>query len=268
MPKILVVEEDMRSASTIVEWLRHDRFVVEHTSSGSDALTRMQTSSYDAIVLAWQLSDIPGPDVIVKFRLDGGVTPIMVLSKLSEPMHKEYALDQGADDYVTKPFEMIELAARVRALVRRPKQYVGDVLTIGHLTVNTSTHRVFSESHEVKLAPLEFNLLVFFMRNPDRVFGPEELARCVWHSEFPPTIASIRTCVKSVRQKTDSKLGAGSLIKTSRGSGYYLDSKAMNFAKPAEVTFPCASTDLVASPFVSSFVPSAYPWLNSQSAMR
>jgi len=263
MPKILIVEEDLRVASTIVDWLRHDRYVVELSGSGSDALSRMQAFSYDAIILAWQLSDIAGTDVIVKFRLDGGVTPIMVLSDKADPAQKEYAFDQGADDYVTKPFEMIEVAARVRALLRRPKQYVGDVLNIGHLTVDTSTHRVFSESREVKLAPLEFNLLVFFMRNPDRVFGPEELARCVWHSESPPTIASIRTCVKSVRQKTDSKLGAGSLIKTSRGSGYYLDSKAISFSAKPEVVFPCAPSVPVAAPFVSSFVQPVFPWFGS-----
>jgi DNA-binding response OmpR family regulator len=268
MPKILIVEEDMRAASTIFEWLRHDRYVVELTNSGSDALKRMQAASYDAIVMAWQLSDILGTDVIVKFRLDGGVTPIMVLSEKSEPAQKEYAFDQGADDYVTKPFEMIELAARVRALVRRPRQYVGDVITIGHLTVDTSTYRVFSESCEVKLAPLEFNLLVFFMKNPDRVFGSEELARCVWHSESPPSIASIRTCVKSVRQKTASKLGAGSLIKTSRGSGYYLDSKAISFSAKPEVVLPCAPSAPVSSPFVRSFVQPVFPWLGSQSPMR
>ncbi|MCC6977747.1 MAG: response regulator transcription factor, partial [Candidatus Melainabacteria bacterium] len=130
-------------------------------------------------------------------------------------------LDSGADDYLTKPFHMKELSARVRAVLRRPGNYVGDKLSSGALELDPGNHCVKVDGNEVSLLPKEFALLEFLMRHPDQVFSADALLNRVWASASDSSIDALTTCVKRLRKKID-KDGQPSYIKTVHGVGYKL----------------------------------------------
>jgi DNA-binding response OmpR family regulator len=134
---------------------------------------------------------------------------------------KEAGLDSGADDYLTKPFNMKELSARIRAMLRRSTSQPSNVLTTGDLVVDPGKYKVLRKGVEIQLLPREFALLEFFMRHPDEVFSAEALLQRVWHSESEATSDALRTCIKRLRQKIDNS-DEDSVIQTIPRVGYRL----------------------------------------------
>lgn len=221
MTKILVVEDDKTLATTVSDWLKYEHYLVEIVESGQAALDRLGTSSYDVIVLDLALPGIGGIEVLKRYRNGGGSAPVLILTGKGELDEKEQGFEAGADDYLTKPCHLRELSARVKALLRRPKMTVGNIVKFGPLELDPSAFRVTRDGREVQLARMEFALLEFLMRHPAQVFSPEALLERVWKSESERSPESIRTLIKKLRKKIDTP-GGDSLIENVHGVGYRL----------------------------------------------
>lgn len=219
MAKILMIDDDESLCSNVKDWLNHDNHIVETVHCGAHAFEQLKLFGYDVILLDWDLPDTTGLEILNKYRADGGNTPIIFLTGHTQSTDKEKGLDGGADDYVTKPFDSKELAARIRALLRRPQQYVEAVFKIRDVTVDKAKHKVFKGGVEVKLFRREFSLLDFLLRNPDRVFTADELLDHVWNSEAGVSSETVRTSVARVRKQLDTP-GQNSIIENVRGFGY------------------------------------------------
>jgi len=136
---------------------------------------------------------------------------------------KEQGLDAGADDYLTKPFHLKELSARIRALLRRPVTFTGTTLKVGSLEIDPSSHRLTIEGREVNLLPKEYAILEFLMRHPNEVFSPDALLNRVWNSESEASTDTVYTYIKTLRKKVSPE-APSSIIKTVHGVGYKLES--------------------------------------------
>lgn len=222
MAKILLIEDDESLSRMVKDWLVTEQHQVETSFEGKDALEKLQFYEFDLVILDLQLPGIPGLNILREFRSQGGRTPVLILTGKDKLEDKEVGLDTGADDYLTKPFHMKELSARLRALLRRPEGYVGDELKAGAIAVNTVTHKVTLNGDEINLLPKEFSLLVFFMRHPSQVFSADTLLNRVWSSSSDSTIDALTTCIKRLRKKIDME-GKPSIIRTVHGVGYKLE---------------------------------------------
>ncbi|HEY9773749.1 MAG TPA: response regulator transcription factor [Planktothrix sp.] len=221
MAKILLVEDDVELTAMIAEWLSFERHIVEVVHNGRDGTDRLRNCQYDVVILDWALPDLTGLEICRMFRADQGTTPIIMLTGRGSVGDKEMGLDSGADDYLTKPFNMKELSARIRALLRRSTQQPSNVLKAGELVVDPGKYKVLKSGQEITLLPREFALLEFFMRHPDEVFSAEALLQRVWHSESEATSDALRTCIKRLRQKIDAD-NENSIIQTIPRVGYRL----------------------------------------------
>ncbi len=219
MAKILLVEDDPQLVKKIKDWLVHEKYVVEAVQDGDQALGLLETYEYDIVVLDWQLPGMEGIDVLRKYRAGGGKCPIIMLTGKSEIEEKETGFDSGADDYLTKPFAPKELSARIRALLRRPAEYVGNKLTAGNLVLETDTRRLYKDGKEVELLAMEMALLEFFMKHPNQVFSHDAILDRVWKSDSFTSTEVVRTYVKTLRRKIDVE-GKESKIRTVFGVGY------------------------------------------------
>ncbi len=222
MSKVLLVDDDIEILEKVADFLSFERYTVDTVANGRDALEHLRVYKYDVIILDWHLPLISGVQVCRDFRAQGGSTPILMLTGKSDILDKEQGLDAGADDYLTKPFHVRELSARLRALLRRPGAVTGCLLKIGHLELDPAGYTVRADGTEVQLQPLEFALLEFFMRHPGQVFPPQALLDRVWSSGSDATVDSVRTCVKMLRKKIDLA-GQESIIYTVHGVGYKLE---------------------------------------------
>ncbi len=222
MPKILLADDDEQLCNVIKGWLLLDNHNIEMVHNGLDALERLKISEYDLIVLDITMPMLDGMSVLSRFRAEGGATPILMLTGQDSIQDKERGFDAGADDYLTKPFHGKELTARIRALLRRPPVYTGTVLSFANLTLDRNNYAVVLEGQKVSLLPKEFDLLEFFMRNPNRVFAPETILTRVWAADSDATVEAVTTCIKRLRKKIDVD-GKPSLINTVRGAGYKLE---------------------------------------------
>ncbi len=222
MPKILLSDDDVQLCNVIKGWLLLDNHNVEMVHNGSDALERLKISEYDLIVLDLTMPLMNGIEVLSRFRADGGITPVLLLTGQDSIQDKERGFDTGADDYLTKPFHGKELTARIRALLRRPPVYTGNVLTFAYLALDRNNYAVIVDGQKISLLPKEFDLLEFFMRNSNRVFAPEAILTKVWAADSDATVDAVTTCIKRLRRKIDVD-GKPSLINTIRGAGYKME---------------------------------------------
>jgi two-component system OmpR family response regulator len=224
MAKILLIEDDREITIVIRGWLQSQSHTVEVVHDGREGMDRLRTCQYDVILLDWELPNQSGIDILNTYRNEGGTTPILMMTGKRSVDEKEAGLDGGADDYLTKPFHMKELSARIRSLLRRASPHVqSNVLTVGDLVLDPAKHKLRKNGVEIVLLPKEFALLEFLMRHPDDVFSGEVLLQRVWHSESEATVEAIRTCIKRLRQKIDGD-SEGSIIETLSRIGYRLRS--------------------------------------------
>jgi len=222
LAKILSVEDDLVLAGQIVAWLEHEKHTVDCVHDGDEAASRLKFDQYDLIVLDLGLPKLGGITVLKLYRQMGGAAPVLILTGKDAISEKEEGLDAGADDYLTKPFHMKELSARIRALLRRPAVLLSDTLTVKDIVLNTATHEVTVSGAEVQLLPKEFALLELFMRYPSVVFSPTTLLEKAWSSESEATIDSVYTYIKTLRSKVSPK-NPTALIRTIKGVGYKLE---------------------------------------------
>lgn len=221
MAKILVVEDDCDLSATIKLWLNGEHYDVDVTADGRDALLALDTYHYDAVVLDWDLPSVSGLQICQKLRADGRGIRIMMLTGKARLDDKEQGLESGADDYLTKPFELRELIARLRAMLRRPEQVLNASLKHGDLVLETDSYRLLKNGEEIRLSSREYALLEFFMRNPGKVFTAEALLNRIWESASESSPATVRTFIKQLRKKIDTE-GQPSVIENLHGLGYRL----------------------------------------------
>jgi len=223
--KILLVEDDEDLSSMIVEWLSNERYLVEPVYDGNDGMDLLKLSQYDVVVLDWDLPGMQGIDILREFRSRGGNTPIIMLTGKGTINDKEMGLDLGADDYLAKPFSIKELAARIRALLRRPAPTTSNILQVRDIGLDTGKYRVTKSGTEVHLLPRDFALLEFFMRHPDEVFSADTLLARVWQSDSEASLEALRTAIKRIRKKLDtSESETESVIENIPRVGYRLRS--------------------------------------------
>lgn len=221
MAKILLVEDDLDLAGRIIEWLQFEKHAVESVTDGREASDLVKFYKYELLILDWNLPGKSGLEICKEHRAAGGTTPVLILTGRGEIEEKEAGLDSGADDYLTKPFHMKELSARVRALLRRASRVQQTVIQVGSLELDTNSHTVTQEGKELQLLPKEFALLEFFMRHPDEVFSPEALLDRIWSTSSESSTDTIYTYIKTLRKKI-AKDGEKSPIRTVHGIGYKL----------------------------------------------
>jgi len=218
--KVLIVEDDADLSGRVAEWLTFEKHSVEQSFDGKDADEKLRFYKYELVVLDLNLPELSGLEVCRRFRSAGGMTPILILTGKDAIHEKEEGLDAGADDYLTKPFHMRELSARIRALLRRTDTNKGlqSVLRAGELSVDTVSHMVELAGQPVQLLPKEFAILEFFIRHPNEVFSPEALLDRVWESSSDSSVDTVYTTIKTLRKKLGS-----TILKTVHGLGYKME---------------------------------------------
>lgn len=222
MARIIVVEDNADLLNTVRTFLLFEHHTVETIENGREAAEHLKTFEYDIIVLDWELPEMSGLDILRGYREAGGKAPVLMLTGKDSISDKEAGLDSGADDYLTKPFHMKELGARIRALLRRPSQISDNLLRAKTVTMDVGKYRVMKGDELIMLVPKEFQLLEFLMRHPDQVFTPEALLNRVWPADSESTSEALRTTMKRLRKKLDPD---GELLRTVHGVGYILESR-------------------------------------------
>jgi len=221
-PVVLVVEDDAVMLSVLSVALKSHGYEVRAAQSGSQALVEITRGPPDAIVLDLGLPDMDGLEVAARVRREHEI-PIIVLSARGDEECQVRALDEGANDYVTKPFREGELMARMRAALRRPPRPSGSKqLAIGDLTIDAIQHRVFIGKLEVNLTPTEFKLLHLLAQHPDQVVTHHQLLREVWGTARAEEMQYLRVYMKQLRSKLESDSSRPRRILTALGVGYRL----------------------------------------------
>jgi DNA-binding response OmpR family regulator len=222
MAQILIVEDDRSLAEMVVDWLTNERHDVEHLPEGSEAVERIAFGHFDVVLLDWELPGCSGFDVLSAIRARGLTVPIIMMTGKGAIDDKEQALDSGADDYLTKPFNLRELSSRIRVCLRHSAGTATNTLAARTITLDPKSHKVLKSGVTVELQKSEFALLEFLMRHPRQVFSTSALLERVWGAETESGDEAIHSCVKRLRKKlADGEESA--LIVTVRGEGYMLD---------------------------------------------
>ena len=219
--RVLVVEDDVPLAAAIRRALKPEGIAADVATKGEDALWMAGATEYDAIVLDVMLPGMDGFDTCRRLREDGVWAPILMLTARDAVEDRVRGLNEGADDYLTKPFSLAELLARLRALVRRGHPERPVQLEVGDLRLDPATRRVWRGDVEVHLSPKEFALLETFMRRPDEVITPFQLLESAWDFGYENKSNVVQVYMRYLREKIDRPFGADS-IETVRGAGYRL----------------------------------------------
>jgi DNA-binding response OmpR family regulator len=217
--RVLLVEDDRSIADFVEPELERLGFRVRCAYDGPSGLEETRRFRPELVVLDIMLPKLDGVGVLKGLRRGGSRVPVVMLTARDATMDKVHSLDLGADDYVTKPFEMDELLARIRALLRRTEGE--EILRVADLEVNTATREVRRGKREIDLTAREYDLLEFMTRNPRRVLSREFLLSRVWDQEFGVTSNVVEVYIAYLRKKVDAP-GERRLIQTIRGAGYAL----------------------------------------------
>jgi heavy metal response regulator len=219
--RVLVVEDEKKTASFIRKALQAEGFAVDVCDNGNDALAAAVTTSFDGIVLDIMLPGRDGLSVLRQLRERKNVTPVLLLSARGEVNERVEGLDAGADDYLPKPFALVELVARVRALGRRGAEPKSTVLRLADLTLDTITRQAQRKGVSFELTTREYRLLEFLMRSTGRICGRMAILEKVWDYNFDPGTNLVDVYIKRLREKIDADFEP-KLLHTVRGVGYVM----------------------------------------------
>lgn len=225
MAKILIVEDDPMLRQLVRDALTAERHVVDDCPDGREGIAFIDAGAYELLVLDWEMPHATGIDICTHFRSQGKQSPVLFLTARASMDDKVKGFEAGADDYLTKPFDVRELLIRVRALLKRPQQLTNDVLSVGTMELDTNSGIVSRNGAQTRLQPRELALLDFLMRHPDTYFTAEALMARVWDTESEATEVALRSCITKMRRKLDVE-GQPSFIETAKGMGYRVCSKS------------------------------------------
>jgi two-component system response regulator MprA len=220
-PRILVVDDERAVRESLRRALVLEGYEIELAADGEQALELVRTHEPDAVILDVLMPRLDGVEVCRRLRASGGKVPILMLTARDAVANRVEGLDAGADDYVTKPFALEELLARVRALLRRSGEEVGEVLRFADLELDPGTREVRRDGERIDLTRTEFALLELFLHNPRQVLTRSVIFERVWGYDFGYGSNSLDVYIGYLRRKTESG-GKPRLIQTVRGVGYAL----------------------------------------------
>src|SRR5215831_5607679 len=219
--RLLVVEDEKKTASFIRKALQAESFAVDICDNGADALAALSATPFDGIVLDIMLPGRDGLSVLRQLRGRRNPTPVLLLSARGEVNERVEGLDAGADDYLPKPFELVELIARVRALTRRGAENKSPILRTADLSLDTVTHRAQRAGKDIDLTAREYRLLEFLMRSAGRLCARMMILEKVWDYDFDPGTNLVDVYIKRLREKIDAGFEP-KVLHTVRGTGYVL----------------------------------------------
>ncbi len=220
--RVLVVEDDSKIASFVVNGLKQNGFAVDHASDGENGLALAQAVTYDAAVLDIMLPKLDGLSLLRQLRQDKILTPVLILSAKASVDDRVKGLQAGGDDYLTKPFAFSELLARVQALIRRATHTAEPTtLSAGDLTMDLLTREVTRGGQKIELQSREFALLELLLRHPGRAVTKTMILEQLWDYSFDPQTNVVDVLVHRLRAKVDKDFPV-KLIQTIRGVGYVL----------------------------------------------
>jgi len=226
MAKILVVDDEKLIVKGLKFSLEQDNYQVDCAYDGEEAVQMILANQYDVVLLDLMLPKLDGIQVCQQVRetLD---TPIIMLTAKSDDMDKILGLEYGADDYMTKPFNILEVKARIRSILRRTAKTAKKAenqenrVTVKSLTLDLDNRRVFIEDKEVNLTAKEFDLLELLLTNPGKVYSREQLLNIVWGSDYPGDVRTVDVHVRRLREKVEENPGDPRYVFTKWGVGYF-----------------------------------------------
>ncbi|MGY2185257.1 response regulator transcription factor [Pseudomonas sp. SDO5591_S426] len=224
--RVLVVEDDMHIADLICLHLRDEQFEVVHSADGTEGMRLLQQGNWDALILDLMLPGVDGLEICRRARAMARYTPIIITSARSSEVHRILGLELGADDYLAKPFSMLELVARVKALLRRVEAMARNLkmdagsLLIDGLAIDPITREVALDGRRLDLTPREFDLLYFFARQPGKVFSRMDLLNSVWGYSHEGYEHTVNTHINRLRAKIEADPAQPVRILTVWGRGY------------------------------------------------
>jgi DNA-binding response OmpR family regulator len=220
--RILVVEDEHRIAASIKKGLELETYAVDLAYDGQEGYDLASSEEYDVIILDLMIPKLDGMSVCKKLREQGNHTPIIMLTAKGQLQDKVNGLNAGADDYLTKPFAFEELIARIRALIRRPKQTGSNLLEVGSLSLNTTSYEVKRNGTIIQLSGKEFSLLEYLMRHANTVLTKDHIISHVWDYDADILPNTVEVYIKNLRAKIDEPfiMKEKALIQTVRGFGY------------------------------------------------
>ncbi len=223
--RVLVVDDEKLIVKGIRFSLEQDGMEVDCAYDGEEALEKVRSGEYDIILLDLMLPKIDGLSVCQQIR-EFSTVPIIMLTAKGEDMDKILGLEYGADDYITKPFNILEVKARIKAIIRRTrvsqkKDVPASTLTVGELTLDKESRRVFIGEAEVNLTAKEFDVLEILAFHPNKVYSREQLLKLIWGSEYPGDVRTVDVHIRRLREKIEKKPGEPKYVHTKWGVGYY-----------------------------------------------
>ena len=222
--RLLLAEDERELSKALCAVLKHNNYSVDAVYDGQDALDYGSDENYDAIILDIMMPKKNGIEVLKELRHNGISTPVMILTAKSEVDDKISGLDSGADDYMTKPFDMREFLARVRALTRRKAEFSPNLLSFSDISLNRESFELTCKGESIRLGNKEFQMLEMLMTNPSRLISTEQFMERIWGYETEAEINVVWVYISYLRKKLNN-LGSGVEIKAVRGVGYTLEEK-------------------------------------------
>lgn len=220
--KLLYAEDEQAMSEAVTDILTYHKYIVDAVYNGKDALDYALADNYDGIILDIMMPEMSGIEVLRELRKKGCRTPILLLTAKSQVEDKIEGLDAGADDYLPKPFEMGELLARIRAMLRRREEFTPDILTCGNLSLNMQSSQLSCGNRSFTLPRLEYRLMEQLMLNQGIYLSSDELMAKVWGYDSDAEIGAVWVYISYLRKRLTA-LGANAEIKVKRGTGYTLE---------------------------------------------
>lgn len=220
--RLLLAEDEKELSNALVTIFKHNNYSVDAVYNGQDALDYLETGIYDGVILDIMMPVMDGITVLKTIRQKGNSVPVLLLTAKSEIDDRVLGLDNGADDYLTKPFSTKELLARIRAMTRRQTETTNSVLTFQNITLNRLTFELSSEKGTFKLANKEFQMMEMLMSNPMQIISPEQFMVKIWGYDTDTELSIVWVYISYLRKKLTA-LKANAAIKASRNQGYSLE---------------------------------------------
>ncbi len=220
--RILLAEDEKEMSNALVAILKHNNYSVDAVYDGADALDYGLSENYDIIILDIMMPKKNGLEVLAELREKGIHTPILMLTAKSQIEDRIKGLDTGADDYLSKPFAMGELLARVRAMSRRKAEFTPNLIQLGNISLNKENYVLSSGASTIRLSNKEFQMLEMLMNNPKRLISTEQFMERIWGYDAEAEINVVWVYISYLRKKLES-LGATVKLKAVRGVGYTLE---------------------------------------------